>query len=305
MTPTATVVTAVYGNSDALHGLLEALGRQQPFRSLIQVVVVDNHQVPRLRDEAPGWKKYGFEVTIVHEPELGLSRARNAGIRAARGQYVLVTDPDSRPHQKWVYELVNALHSTGAFCAGGRTEAMYEPQGIEGTIPGDVMAMFLPQSWPAEVTPLRDPYWLVGCNMAFRNNGDVAYSEHLGVVGRRHLSCEDLEMTFRAQAAGELVVVVPDALVLRAVHDRDLLLRSLIGRHFWHGVSMARVFERYGREYIYDSFDMAHAILRVVNALSRRRRERIFVAGLGAMRVFGFYLERCRLGMIRTKALRW
>ncbi|MGH3866027.1 MAG: hypothetical protein ACRDQ4_07790 [Pseudonocardiaceae bacterium] len=64
--------------------------------------------------------------------------------------------------------------------------------------------------------------------------------EWFGVRGRRHLSCEDVEIVIRAQRAGLGVVVAPDAVVARAIHPADRRVRALVSRAFWHGVSIAR-----------------------------------------------------------------
>jgi hypothetical protein len=71
------------------------------------------------------------------------------------------------------------------------------------------------------------------------------FAEDLGAVGRRHRSCEDLELVVRCQAAGLEVLVVPDAAVERAIHPADVRARAMLGTAFWHGVSMRRLTGRH------------------------------------------------------------
>lgn len=82
------VVVAVHGNVAALPGLVAAVAAQDVGSGDVEVVVVDNHARPRV----PAWDG-SVAGRVVHEPRPGLSRARNAGIRAASGDYLLVTDP--------------------------------------------------------------------------------------------------------------------------------------------------------------------------------------------------------------------
>lgn len=116
--PRASVVVAVRGNAAALPGLVAALSGQDVAVGDVELVVVNNHhrpQVPaRVVENTP------LPVRVVHESRPGLSRARNIGIRAARGEYVLITDPDARPVTSWVRHMVATLEHTGAYCAGGK-----------------------------------------------------------------------------------------------------------------------------------------------------------------------------------------
>ncbi len=63
----------------------------------------------------------------VDEPELGLSRARNAGAFAARGDIVIFTDDDVLVDDNWINAYVEAaIRSPGSDYFGGRIEPWYE-----------------------------------------------------------------------------------------------------------------------------------------------------------------------------------
>ncbi|MER7277987.1 glycosyltransferase [Dactylosporangium sp. NPDC000244] len=246
----ASVVVAVHGNARDLAGLLAALNRQDMGTGLFELVVVDNH--PSAVVEPAVFAAAGFGWQLVHEPIAGVSRARNAGIRRARGACVLITDPDSRPGSTWVRELATALIEQAAAVAGGPAiprlplEAVLRPQ---------LRQWFVPPVWPERTQELTPPYWIVGCNMGFRRTSPPPmFDENLGAVGRRHRSCEDLELVIRAQMAGQLVLLVPAAVVHRTVTADDLRLRALLGRAFWHGVSVAQLRRNVPARYIVDSY---------------------------------------------------
>ncbi|MGB6164967.1 MAG: glycosyltransferase [Pseudonocardiaceae bacterium] len=255
--PRVSVVVAVRGNIAALPGLIAALAGQDVAVGEIELVVVDNHARPRVPAVLIGSAR--LRVRVIHEPRAGVSRARNTGIRAARGDYVLITDPDARPVPSWVGQLVAALESTGAYCAGGKIVPRWT-----GTRPPRcdprVARLFVPPVWPDRVTPLAAPYWLVGCNLGFRRDPLPRFDERLGVRGRRHLSCEDLEIVVRAQRAGLGVVVAPEAVVERAINPADHGVRALVGRAFWHGVSIARLVSAHPGTEIYDSDRLSDAV---------------------------------------------
>lgn len=284
----ASVVVAVRGNPAALAGLFDALARQErvPAGGL-EVVVVDNHARPHPAVAAAvrAARAEGLVAVVVHEGRAGLSRARNRGLRRARGRIVLITDPDAFPEPAWAARLVAALETTGAYCAGGRVVPRYT-----GTAPTrvdpEVAKLFAPPVWPARIEPLGGPYWLVGCNLAVRRHPLPVFCEALGARGRRKSTCEDLEFLARAQRAGLGVVVVPDAVVHRAVHPADLTVLGLLRRGFAHGASTARLTALHPDLVIFDDYRWGHL-------LTRWRQDQVSTLVAGA-RILGRALARAR-----------
>lgn len=283
------VVVAVRGNPEALAGLLGALGQQGGLPAGgLEVVVVDNHVHPDpdvaaiARNTARG---AGPAVVVVHEPRPGLSRARNRGLRQARGGVVLITDPDARPEPMWAALLVEALEVSGAYCAGGRVLPRYT-----GLVPTDldpeIAKLFAPPAWPVHVAPVAEPYWLAGCNLAVRRHPLPVFYEALGTRGRRKTTCEDLEFVARCQRDGLPVVIAPDAVVHRAVHPSDLTPWALVRRGFAHGVSIARLTALHPGLVIIDSYQLRHV-------LERWRQDRVS-ALVAAARIVGRGVERSR-----------
>ncbi len=285
--PGVSVVVAVRGNAAALPGLVAALAAQDVAVGDVELVVVDNHTRPAAL--AVFVENTPVPTRVVHEPRPGLSRARNTGIRGARGDYVLITDPDARPATSWVRRLVAALERTGAYCAGGKVVPRWTGARPPRLDPR-VARLFVPPVWPDRVSPLAAPYWLVGCNLGFRRDPLPRFDERFGVRGRRHLSCEDLEIVIRAQRAGLGVVVVPGAVVARAVHPADRRVTALVGRAFWHGVSIARLVNAHPGTEIYDSN-------RVRDALRSPRPGNWLPALVDVARIAGLRAESTRLAV--------
>ncbi|SFE08810.1 Glycosyltransferase, GT2 family [Actinopolyspora alba] len=281
---TANIVVAVRGNHRELAGLLRHIAAQD-FTGRIEVILVDNHRRRRISPSV--LVEAGLAGTVVHEPRPGLSRARNTGVEHVTGEFVLFTDPDSRPHPGWASALIRALTETGAYCAGGRVVPRFvgfsEPPALE---PG-LAQFFVPPDWPSEPCELRPPFWLVGCNLATRSMPRPVFDERLGVRPWRHLSCEDLELTVRTEHAGLGVVVAPDAIARRAIHAADVRLPRLLARGFWHGVSVARLRRRHPRAVIYDS-------VRLSDVLGAVPREHWRTVATHLARITGWRLETLR-----------
>lgn len=289
------IVVAVRGNTGALGGLATAIRAQDYPIGDLELVVVDNHPAPVL---PPGPYRLGpMPCRVVHETRPGLSGARNAGIRQARGEIVLITDPDARPEPDWARRMAAALEATGAYCAGGKV-VPYFTDGAAADVPADVLQLFVPPTWPQVTTELTAPYWAVGCNLAIRRSPLPQFDTRLGVTGRRHLSCEELEFTVRAQHSGHLVVVAPDAVVHRAIHPADLTAAAVWGRALWHGVSVARLLAIHPGADIYDSYRLRDALAPArLRSRTGRRGAVVDVA-----RVVGLRAERFRLAMAGLSA---
>lgn len=291
--PRASVVVAVRGNVFALDGLATTLSAQE-VPGGVELIVVDNHPAPVLRS-GPG-RLGPMACRIVHEPRPGLSRARNTGIGQARGDFVLITDPDARPEPGWARAMVRALEETGAYAAGGRVVPRFTGS-TPAAVPPEVMQLFVPPLWPQTTTVLAAPYWVVGCNLAMRSSPRPWFDTRLGAAGRRHLSCEELEFTVRAERDGLRVVVVPDAVVHRAIHPADLRARAVAGRAWWHGVSIARLLAIHPDAGIYDSYRLRDAL-----AWTRLRHLDGWRAAVtDALRIAGLHAEQVRLAWARLR----
>jgi glycosyltransferase involved in cell wall biosynthesis len=248
MLPASSLITTYLGDSSNTQRLLERLALDWT-GAPTEVVVVDNN--PR-----PGWAGpteaiFPFTVKIVHEPRSGLSIARNAALDAVTNDIVLCTDADTVPQPGWANRLVRTLAETGASCAGGRADLLMAP---DASMREFDTSHFASEKWPADLCELVPPYWLIGCNLAFRASAGIRFREDLGVTGTRHRSCEDLEFVQQFVDRDLPVFVVPEALVQRPVHHRDVAFGGLLERKYWQGWSMAICKQLHPSMIIFDDY---------------------------------------------------
>lgn len=100
--PSATVVICTRNRPEHLLACLAALKRQTYAR--FDTLVVENGPASGTYEIC---KRNG--VGYLHEPAQGVSRARNAGTRAARGEIVAFIDDDAIPETDWLESLVTAF----------------------------------------------------------------------------------------------------------------------------------------------------------------------------------------------------
>ncbi|MCW3797364.1 glycosyltransferase [Sphingomonas sp. BN140010] len=190
-----------------------------------QFIVVDNSASGSARALCAN---YGG-IDYVHEPAPGLSRARNAGIRAARRPVLAFTDDDVEPHPAWLSEVSRAFRQHDVECVTGLvlpatlgTKAQRNFQFALGAFGNSFVPLLFDERFFAETRPHGAHVWRIGAgaNMAFRRSAfDRAglFDERLG-AGASGCS-EDSEFWYRLLALGGSCLYEPRAVVLH--HHRS------------------------------------------------------------------------------------
>jgi succinoglycan biosynthesis protein ExoM len=95
------VCVATYRRPVGLARLLASLGRMKlPEGARVEVVVVDND--PEARADVQPLVAGGLPVRRLCEPRRNIAHARNAAVRAARGNWLSFVDDDEEVHEGWL-----------------------------------------------------------------------------------------------------------------------------------------------------------------------------------------------------------
>jgi glycosyltransferase involved in cell wall biosynthesis len=210
-----TVVVCTRRRADLLARCLDALARlEYPDH---EVLVVDNTPGDAPTREVA--QRAGARYLV--EPEAGLSRARNAGARAASGHFVAYTDDDATPEPDWLGCHVTALAedptlaaTTGRVLpgpAGSAAAAAYAAVGGEDLGPAGFRVDRSTDGWfeRANFGGVG-----VGPNMVFRRDlfeRGWGFSERLGLGTL--LPCEEHHAFYTLIRDGHAVRYLPDAVV--------------------------------------------------------------------------------------------
>ncbi|MBN1493470.1 MAG: glycosyltransferase [Candidatus Omnitrophica bacterium] len=114
----ASVIITTFNRKENLNTVLAHLARQRLKEKMsFEVVIADDGSTDgtgQFIDDVISDKRFDFSVQYVNTgltDVFGLAVARNWGIAAARGEYILFLDDDVVPHWNWVATMLTALES--------------------------------------------------------------------------------------------------------------------------------------------------------------------------------------------------
>lgn len=216
---------------------------EQQTRAPSEIIVVDNAS----RDGRTRAAAEAAGVIYIREDRPGLDIARNAGVRAARGDIIAFTDDDVRLHPSWFERLTDALADGTAMAATGlvlpaelETEAQQIFERHWGFGRGYDPQMFGAEFFAADLKTGSEVWKIgAGASMAFRREAfDLAglFDERLDVGAA---GCSgDSELWHRILSKGGVCRYEPAAVAFH-YHRRDLAGLSSQIYHYMKGHSAA------------------------------------------------------------------
>jgi hypothetical protein len=196
-TPRVSVVVCSYNGGKTLAQCLESLGRLD--YPDYQVILVDDGSTDDTREIASRFP----EVQTIHQPNLGLSEARNVGLRASTGSIVAYTDSDCFADPDWLSLLVAPLIASDASAVGG-----------PNLTPDDGWLAACVAAAPGQPTHVLEndqtAEHIPGCNMAFRRE---ALEEINGFLPHYRKAGDDVDVCWRLQQSGRWITFAPGAFV--------------------------------------------------------------------------------------------
>lgn len=98
--PTISLIIPAYNEESYLPACLDAIMRNVAGQAM-EIIVVDNNSTDRTKAVIEGYPA----VTYVFEPRKGITRARQAGFMASRGEIVAYVDADTHPPAGWIEQI--------------------------------------------------------------------------------------------------------------------------------------------------------------------------------------------------------
>jgi glycosyltransferase involved in cell wall biosynthesis len=223
--PDVSVVIPAHNAEAFLGDELAALATQE-FDGRWEVIVVDNESTDGTARVARQWSTLLPELRIVPCPGIGVNRARNVGVRAARAPKVLMCDADDIVGPGWLHLLSEALNSSDV--VGGAL--------VTGDMNADIVGADPVGTTRTMRKALRHLPYAFGGNMGFRRevfDGIEGFDESFARGG------DEIDFCWRAQYNGCSISCVPEAVLYRRLRRG---LRSFARQVYGQTLGSARLY---------------------------------------------------------------
>lgn len=231
------IVIPTYRRNETLLPLLVEVLSQSKHRSeQVEIIVVDNAADATTRELVDG---FGDGVVYIAAPERGIANARNAGVSASKGEYIIFVDDDQYPAPGWFEAYFSAAMSGGAAYFGKVSARLVSPP--QSHLSHIVTALFS-RTFDAEANA--DIKWArarlgTGNSMFSR---DRCFNRGLCFDSRFNEGGEDV--FFLRQLSAQPAITFnwcPEAMVFEVVPSERTYPRYLMRRRFRNGQLRTRV----------------------------------------------------------------
>ncbi|MGH7844648.1 MAG: glycosyltransferase family 2 protein [Candidatus Binatia bacterium] len=231
-----TVMICTWNNSKQLGITLDAISRCTiPSDLKWELVLVNNNSTDNTADVAREFTTK-LPLVCIHEREQGLSRARNAGLKAASGRLIIFTDDDVKPVAGYIESYWSAYQERpSGFYFGGPIISEFEPGPPEEELlplaPHSVRGL----NWGPTPKLLAPSECFIGANWAcpvepLRKEGGFNVRIGLDSSARKVKVGEETDLMRRLGLNGLSPWYVPRAWLLHAVPARKCTLTHIAQR---------------------------------------------------------------------------
>lgn len=234
-------IICTFKRPDYLRHALRSLCEQSLSCEEYEVIVVDNAVEARVQRVVKEFEDGRVNLRYLPEENVGLSRARNTGLKAAVGRYVAYLDDDARADTQWLEALVDAFEqaSPAPAAIGGRVWLDWQGE-KPNWVPDRHLSLYTYVDHGNGPHSLRDDEYLVGANIAFEKDALRSvggFDPNLGRQGLVLLSGEEAAILAQLQQMGKSVYYEPAAVVWHSVDQSRKRPSWLLRRLFWDGAS--------------------------------------------------------------------
>lgn len=238
--PEISAVVCTHNRADCLEGCIKSLLEQSLNDDKYEIIVVDNGSTDRTRELCERYE-HVVNFSYIFEPALGLSQARNRGLKEARSEFIGYIDDDAEADSCWLERALECFQMDS------------QPDWVGGSV--TLVWQESPPSWLTEYyygalgwvdwgehARFLDPQseWLVGCNSLFRKITLEALGGFDTRLGRKKnllLSGEEVQLHHKIKSQNGSFYYHPDVRVRHHVAAIRTKPEYFYRRYYWGGIT--------------------------------------------------------------------
>lgn len=236
---TVSIIIPVFNAMETLPRCLDALRNQTSFPS--EVVFVDNGSTDSSREYLQNsLDTFPFPTSLLDEPRRGASAARNTGMRATKGAWVVFTDSDCEPEANWLETGLRLISERDVPAIAGPAWGTMEKGAIARMLSLTTLSVARKETVISEAGPTGTHGFATANFWIRRDVLDAVggFDEHIPISG------EDYDLCARLYLAGYSILYSPELLVGH-IHSSNLGLMWRRIRSY--GRTHGDLFRNYGQ----------------------------------------------------------
>lgn len=195
----------------------------------LEIILVDDGSTDQSGDMCEAWKEFDQRIKVIHKENGGLGFARNSGLDAAQGDYVIFLDSDDYLSLSAIEECLTALDGNDADTVWYgmvkvRTDGslMKRPLPVAAVYAGsEVTASFLPNAATDDLIHHVSLEISLNCN-SFLIKKEIIDNAHWRLVSEREIISEDYYSLLYLLKHVNKVVVLPRLLYYYCLNQSSL-----------------------------------------------------------------------------------
>lgn len=240
------IIACTHNRSAYLDDLIASLCEQAYPAGAYEIIIIDNQSTDQTKLIVDGLRqKYAqHQIGYVYEARLGFSYARNAGLQAARYEWVAFIDDDAVAHPDWLANLAKALQQDDEIVSlGGRIELQWDcprpawlPKELEGFLGNNSFLGNEQKEFSSDTFPF-------GGNMVVKRDlalGAGGFDTNFGRVGEKLRAHGETRISDLLRSYGK-IVYVPKALIYHRVPASRTSHHYFLSRGYHQGVANANL----------------------------------------------------------------
>lgn len=242
------IIVCSHNRGFLLEGCLKSILKQDTQHLKVEVIIVDNNSSDETKKivESAASKSH-LNLKYFFENPLGLSYARNKGLREACGKIVVFIDDDARPNNKnWLKNTLQAFDDPNIGIAGGSIDPIWPDGTAPSWLPKLLFAPLSIKENKINTNTLVDHHSLPwGANIAFRRSFlgkyGLSFDTNLGRCGEQVLSGEETLLALELLKRGKKAIALCDGSVSHIIDKKRLSKDWLLKQAKSQGASDAYI----------------------------------------------------------------